>query len=1593
MQKTHSIKEKRPLATLITLILMLALSFLFGGTTNAAEFTSAYFGSMDQQVITTVGSTIQQMVTIYTPNLVPIYGYEAILSYPAEFYELDVAATEANINNTSRGGGVKVSDVDIENGTAKVYVERITFGTPLTNGTGYNPYTSLALMFNAIKQTNGAQVITFTSLSLYTEDVDDDIIADPAGFTPQIISTPAVGEINVAPITQEVQTGAKGIEITATIQSPGTDVFGFMTCVDYPGYYITLNREQFAIDNPDLIIESKDVSTSVFSTSSEWIYIDSNGVTPVLKAGAPYEIKLTFDINLDAAGTRRVSFGTGDNNVGTLLFVDEDVRVSDFKGLPYPANVDTVISAIDAGKIIMGKGLGDSSIVTRQPNKGAVEYAPHSDTETNQPVLFKATITAPADNDVYGFVVSPAWNGPYLTFDADRFNELNGNNGVTVYSMIDDSVDIINPTATSSTGNNMTQVKVAAACRSTPLIAAGESFDIYIPFNPVLTSAGTRKVDFSLWYSALFIENDIILDKYTTAEAANTAIQKLINDRKAVSITATAGFVTTTVTRTHPVLDGYYNITAADDILWLAELVNTGAVDPEGVNYSARISLPSGVSSLDLRGIVFPDGSAFEGESFKGIGTKEHPYFGTFYGNSYRVSIVIERTVTADEEAAGGLFNFIGAGAAVEYVDVSGSLDISAATDGASIGGIIGSAVGASVSSPVNNISIINTASGSLNLGGIIGTATNMNTFNGGTNNGTITLSGIDAGTSNIGGIVGVLTNATSLTLGTNNADITVSGSEESIIYLGGVAGSVRLTDSNASRSISTSVNSGAISGGTVTGGVVGRIVGGSVNNTTNNSGAVSSNGIAVGGIYGTADSTRMVNIFNTNTASVSGSAQYVGGLIGRVYGDAYINSSWNEATVATTGVCGAAGGLIGEVATSGLNATFNYNLGIVSCGEGFDEGGIVGRSTGIVTAADNFYLRTTATGDAISAIDVAAISLTKLGTRYSYLPPEPETGDGTRENPYVLTTVEDLIWFAKTINTNLNGADKNKISAVLFCDIDMSNVSEELFTQIGSNTASAAYGGVFDGAGYTITVDTNVSLFNSINGAIIKNLTVYGVINTPSGAAGIVSSATSSLIENCVNKANITTASSGAGIVLRLVESTVKNCKNYGDITGTVNSNIGGIVVSMGGLLTPDSTDAQCIITDCVNYGKLTGGWQMGGIVSYIGGARDVWEQHKVSNCSNLGNIVSNTVAVDSVIQHIVAGGIVGIISDGDTIISNCSNAGNITSAGNHIGGILGKMTDGVTRISILNSSNTGALTSTYDGPHIDTDRSPSIMSIGGIAGSFSYSVSIVIGTSIMSDNINTGEINPGKIVHAGALFGNSNSHKPEEQLAGTGNKSTVAVPGDKNSSYIEIVDPEKYQSDEFGRVTEKPVKPVDDDGRSQNNEIPYFSDDRNDEVPVLTTASDEPPDSIMPDTQALTEQPLIVADTIEIPMTQEPYLPGNPSESTDSAQTMTVNQLNTAPIRPADGETITEIIPEITVSADNADASNLTEIIDEDTPESEPAPSAQPEPVLDSESLPEVIRETVKNNVVTTVIIIVACVVVLAVGGTLIFKRKRSE
>ena len=259
---------------------------------------------------------------------------------------------------------------------------------------------------------------------------------------------------------------------------------------------------------------------------------------------------------------------------------------------------------------------------------------------------------------------------------------------------------------------------------------------------------------------------------------------------------------------------------------------------------------------------------------------------------------------------------------------------------------------------------------------------------------------------------------------------------------------------------------------------------------------------------------------------------------------------------------------------------------------------------------------------------------LMPYGGAWAQTTKRPASGDGTVDNPFLISTAAELAWFRDHVNEDYANV---KASAKLIADIDLSefchaanaseNINQKSWKPIGNNTK--IYKGTFDGNNKTITnlyindFQENMGLFGYISQSTIKNLTFVNanVTNTTSSNTGILVGKAESgstlqnikISETCRMKGEGGEYTSNTGGIAGVFVGNAYNCVNYATVQGT--QHVGGLFGSYAG--------KDNFITACANYGKVTASSEyVGGLVGYFGSGT-------IQDCANYGDVKgSNHVA-----------------------------------------------------------------------------------------------------------------------------------------------------------------------------------------------------------------------------------------------------------------------------------------------------------------------------------------------------------------------------
>jgi hypothetical protein len=305
--------------------------------------------------------------------------------------------------------------------------------------------------------------------------------------------------------------------------------------------------------------------------------------------------------------------------------------------------------------------------------------------------------------------------------------------------------------------------------------------------------------------------------------------------------------------------------------------------------------------------------------------------------------------------------------------------------------------------------------------------------------------------------------------------------------------------------------------------------------------------------------------------------------------------------------------------------------------------------------------------------------------------------GDGTPENPYQISTVEDWQQLMAT-------PDDWGSSFILTDDINLAGVT---LTPVGN--AGINFTGIFDGNDNIISnadinqpSDNCVGMFGFVGpGGQIRNLGVEDVNVTGGNYVGGLVGYNYGTLTSCYSTGSVSGFGYVGGFVGYNANCEVSNCYSTCNVSG--NNRVGGFV---------GTNNDSGIITYCHADGTIicdSGSYCVGGLVGENGG----------------GSSVTSSYATGAVSGGFIVGGLVGTVSWPSSVIS-CYATGDVTSLSQTIGGLAG-VNDGtlylcnasgsvtaVNRVGGLVGVNSNSITSC----HADGDVTGASYNVGGLVG-----------------------------------------------------------------------------------------------------------------------------------------------------------------------------------------------------------------------------------------------------------------------------------
>lgn len=457
------------------------------------------------------------------------------------------------------------------------------------------------------------------------------------------------------------------------------------------------------------------------------------------------------------------------------------------------------------------------------------------------------------------------------------------------------------------------------------------------------------------------------------------------------------------------------------------------------------------------------------------------------------------------------------------------------------------------------------------------------------------------------------------------------------------------------------------------------------------------------GGISGYSVNSVSINCCGFN-GSITGSGNRVGGITGCLSSNGNIEKCYNCANINIDGKF--IGGIVG---TSSGSTVFNcYNMGSISGNNRI--GGIVGNNVGNIRYCINvgnissegdcgaitgftqiypvencYYLNESCVNGDLNAISKTSIDLKRFnfvknlnqnGADFLYDYPGMNGGypilswqlmidvwDGTIKKPelyidgesYMITSAEELAWFAKLVNGTLeDGTPQNTTAKATMLKSVIINIGEKndefsmIWEPIGNDDNvfnGKFYGNGYDISGIYIKDGETAGLFGCIgNDAVIENLSV-----SDASVSGFKTGVLAGVNRGSINKVKVSYSSVNGGdytgALCGMNFGTVTDCSSIGN-TVSGEDYVGGITGE--------------------NYGEISSSFSLSSVkgINYVGGISG-------SNCGRI-SLSFNGKPVSA--SAVYCGGITGFLSQGE--ISNCYNTAEIRGK-SYCAGIAGKAID----------------------------------------------------------------------------------------------------------------------------------------------------------------------------------------------------------------------------------------------------------------------------------------------------------------------------
>lgn len=258
--------------------------------------------------------------------------------------------------------------------------------------------------------------------------------------------------------------------------------------------------------------------------------------------------------------------------------------------------------------------------------------------------------------------------------------------------------------------------------------------------------------------------------------------------------------------------------------------------------------------------------------------------------------------------------------------------------------------------------------------------------------------------------------------------------------------------------------------------------------------------------------------------------------------------------------------------------------------------------------------------------------------------------GDGTPDNPYVISSAEGFIKMANVVN---KGNSLKGKYIIISESLDFSDIE---FTPIGNK--NNPFSGIISAnsveiSNISVTGSEHLGIFGCTEDAVIEDMSIQDItVQGESYMGGVVGEAVRTNIRNVRVDGLIREGNYIGGIIGKATSCFVDKCITEASLGNTNSSDIGGIV---------GNSSATGVI-NCTNKSSIAGFGSVGGIVGYVD------ETSYVKNCSNTSQFT----------QSVIYGSLGGIVGYNCGQVINCVMSNSINAASGIANTSISKITTG---------------------------------------------------------------------------------------------------------------------------------------------------------------------------------------------------------------------------------------------------------------------------------------------------------------------------